>query len=396
MSQKYRDFRSEVGQALVTMDSTQAYNVTHSHSSSYINFTFPLDQDTEDGPHKEFYEKARFVTGLICYPIMCIFGMTGNIFILIVLAQKSMRTSTNVFLSALAVSDFLKLVNDSLYFLTILLLETNEAAGNKCYGYLYPYAHFVFNISTCVSSWLTISVAIERYVLVCHPTLSKTWTSIPRSQWISTACFVVMTAVAIPSALRYRTVELPEVRNGTNVTVLDVELTDLWKDNTTFVTAYNWVQGLLRSMIPLVILVISSSAIINALRKTRANKKMASRNKITTMLIIVIFFFLICITPDAVMSGFFNLGYAESDNNLVKGVREITDMLLGVNAAINFTLYMIFNKIFRDQFVSLFCGRCRSETQRSALLDTKYSQLEEKNVNGDSTKSRNNNLTSAL
>ena len=95
--------------------------------------------------------------------------------------------------------------------------------------------------------------------------------------------------------------------------------------------------------------------IINALRKTRANKKMASRNRITVLLCIVIIVFLICVTPDALMSGVFGLGYVDA-NNLVRGVREFTDLLLVVNSAVNFTLYAAFNKAFREQLYSLFAG----------------------------------------
>lgn len=341
------------------------------NASNATNCTFFTETASED--FHDFYKTAQFVTGLICYPIICAYGMLGNIFILIVLRQKAMHTSTNVYLSALAVADLLKLVNDSLYFLTILLFETDPDAGNKAFGYLYPYAHFIFNMSVCVSSWLTVSVAVERYILVCHPIKSKTLTTIPRAKWISAICFFVMTAVAVPSAFRYRTVEEIVFENGVNKTVLDVKLTELWKDHQ-FVVSYNWLQSLLRSIIPLFVLVVMNGFIINALRKTRANKKQSKANKITIMLCIVIIFFLVCIIPDAVMSAFFNLGYVESDNYLVKGVREITDMLLGVNAAMNFILYIIFNKIFRDHFVGLFCGRCIKDKNKE---DAQYRRLNE-------------------
>ena len=360
-------------------------NSTTTSSTDLLNSS--IMNTTEEPPYMDFYDNAQFVTGLICYPIICLIGLTGNILIVIVLAQKSMATSTNVYLSALAIGDIIKLINDLLYFLTVLLVKVDPISGNKMYGYLYPYAHFIFNMSVCVSSWLTVSVAAERYILVCHPTQAISLTTIPRAKIITTVCFIFMTAIAIPSALRYRTVQITTIENGVNTTMYEVELTDLWK-NDGFVTAYTWTQSLLRSIIPLVILVIMNAFIIRSLRQTRANKKLASRNKITIMLIIVIIFFLCCITPDAVMSAFFNFGYTESENYLVKGVREITDMLLGVNAAMNFILYMIFNQIFRDQFLSLFCNRCvkagwcasskDANKKKTKTEDTKYSRLSDK------------------
>lgn len=313
----------------------------------------------------EFYNTARIVTGLTVYPIVCLFGLVGNTLILSVLTKKSFASSTDIYLGALALSDMAKLLNDFLYFVTCLLMETNPSAGNKAYAFLYPYAHFVFNASVCVSSWLTVSVSVERYILVCHPTKSKTMTSVARSKAISLAVIVGMSLVALPSALRYRTVEVVRqsrddrtmmVTGGSNVTSLDVELTALFK-NETFSRAYNWLQSLLRSIIPLGILIITSCFITNALWKTRANKKMASRNRITLMLTIVVLFFIVCILPDAVMSALY-LGYTESDSFLVRGIREITDTLLAVNAAVNFLLYVLFNRRFKTSFERQFCAAC--------------------------------------
>ena len=48
------------------------------------------------------------LTGLYCYPVVCSFGIVGNLLSLIVFAQKNLRTSTNIYLGALATSDLLK------------------------------------------------------------------------------------------------------------------------------------------------------------------------------------------------------------------------------------------------------------------------------------------------
>ena len=344
----------------------ETFQLSAAGNGSDLNTTSNVTTD-DLAPFIDFYNTAQFVTGLVCNPILCACGLVGNTFILIVMSQKSMATSTNIYLSALAVSDIIKLINDLLYSLTILLLKVSPIIGNRMFGYLYPHAHFIFNMSVCVSSWLTVSVAVERYILVCHPTRSVSLITRQRAVAISVACYVIMTSVAVPSALRYRTVPVA-TPDGSNATWLGVELTALWQDGA-FVLVYNWLQSLLRSIVPLFILVFVNAFIINALRQTRANKKLASRNKITVMLIIVILFFLVCIIPDAVMSAFFNLGYVESDNYLVKGVREITDMLLAVNAAVNYPLYMIFNKIFRDQFFASFCRTVKPGE------DTRYSRV---------------------
>jgi len=76
-------------------------------------------------PYEELYESARFITGLILYPIICIFGLTGNTLIIVVLANKAALTSTDVLLASLAVSDAVKLVNDLLYSATCATMQVS-------------------------------------------------------------------------------------------------------------------------------------------------------------------------------------------------------------------------------------------------------------------------------
>ena len=301
-----------------------------------------------------FYKNAQFVTGLICYPLICFFGLTGNIVSLVVLNQKKMITSTNVFLSALAVADIIKLLNDVLYFIVLILFRVDPINGNRMHGHLYPYAHYIFNEAVCVTAWLTVSVAVERYIAVCHPTKAKEMCTVRRARIVSTVVFIVMSLLAVPSAMKYKTLRFYD--NTTNMVKYDIGVTELGR-NESFMTAYTWLQNLLRSVVPLVVLIILNACIIHALRKSRIKgKKMSSRNRITLTLIIVIIVFSICITPDAIMSTIFNFGYYDETNLLVRGIREITDMLLAINSAVNFIIYCTFSKVFRDTFLEIMCS----------------------------------------
>ena len=309
----------------------------------------------QDQEYLHFYESAQFVTGLICYPIICVVGLTGNILTLIVLSHKKMLTSTNVFLSALAVADIIKLLNDLLYFLVSILMRTHPDAGNRMMGYMYPFSHYIFNEAVCVAAWLTVSVAVERYISVCHATTAKAVCTVSRARVISTIVFVIMSLLAVPSALRYQRKVVPEP--GKNGTMFEIELSPLGR-NERFMTGYTWIQNLLRSIIPLFVLLILNTCIIHALRKQRVpGKKMSSRNRITMMLIVVIVVFIICIFPDAIMSTFFGYGYIEG-SYLVKGIREFTDTLLAINSAVNFMIYCLCSRSFRDIFAEIFLKHC--------------------------------------
>ncbi len=154
---------------------------------------------------------------------------------------------------------------------------------------------------------------------------------------------------------RYRTVT-NVVDPMTNMTTLDVEVTEMWQ-NRTFALSITWIHNLLRSVIPLLILCVLNYYIIQSLRHTKSTrKKLSSRNRITVMLLSIVIVFVVCITPDTVMT-FIGLGYTDA-NYLARAIREITDLLLTINSGVNFILYCIFNKAFRKEFMLLFCTKC--------------------------------------
>ncbi|KAL4229233.1 hypothetical protein ACF0H5_012272 [Mactra antiquata] len=331
------------------------YDISSNLSFIHILTTIPTESSKTLEPYQDFYLRARFITGLVFYPVMCLFGITGNIMSVIVMSQKQMRSSTNTYLFALAISDLIKLIVDFLYFTVILIGQFDTSTGNRAFAFLYPYAHYVFNASLCVSAWLIVSVAVERYIYVCHPTKVKVYCNIYKARTISFSVFIVMSVLAIPNGMRYRTVL--KINNETGATDYDVMLSDLWK-NQLFTDVYTWFQNLLRSIIPLVILIILNACIMYGLRRCRLlRSKTPKKYRITTMLVTVILVFLVCITPDTIMSTFFGLGYSE-ENYLARGIREITDLLLLINSAANFVIYCIFNTIYWCHFRRLFCYTC--------------------------------------
>jgi nociceptin receptor len=172
----------------------------NSSTKTLLRDTNLIELDVE---YKSFYETAQFITGLILYPIICTVGISGNILTLIVLQHPKLLTSTNVFLSALAVADLFKLFNDILYLIFNILVRTKPSAGNEMWGYMYPFSHYVLNQSVCVASWLTVCIGVERYLYVCHASRARVWCTVARARFTSALVFIVMSIAAIPTALRY-------------------------------------------------------------------------------------------------------------------------------------------------------------------------------------------------
>ena len=310
----------------------------------------------ETEAHKDFYQASQLLTGLVMYPIFCVVGLCGNSFAIAVVLQRKM-TSTSVFLIALALADILKVLNDCLYIVVSFLFLTHDFHGNRMWGWFYPFSHYVFNQSLCVSAWLTVAIGIERYLLVCKPAKAKQICNVRRAKFISLLLAVFMSLLALPCAFRYTRVTIIDPESGKQS--YDVTLTKLGCSDG-FRTAYIWCLNLTRSVIPLCILAFLNSCIILALHRQscKAGKQIsASKNRITVMLVAVIVVFLVCVTPDAFMSTVFNFGYYDDESYLVKGLREYSDLLLLVNSAVNFLVYCRFNQQFRSLFREVI-GQC--------------------------------------
>lgn len=340
--------------ATLNMSGTDSLYIVFDNTTPFQENTTVVEYICSEKPdeYAVFYEWAQFITGLIIYPIVCALGIIGNTLALVVLAHKDMRTATNVYLSSLAVSDTIKLLNDLMYFVLLVLKLNGVDDDNMIIFNFYPYAHYIFNMSVCVTAWLTVSVAVDRYIAVCHITKAKEMCTIARARIVSSAVFISMIILSIPSALRYKPMLVYD--NRLNISCYNIQQSTLGK-NDQFMTPYTWVQNSLRSIIPLIVLIILNARIINELRKQRVpGKKLSSRNRITLMLIVIILCFVVCIMPDAAMSLFFGFGYVD-ETSLVRGIREITDSLLAVNSAMNFVLYCSMSKIFRTTFMNIFC-----------------------------------------
>ncbi len=337
---------------------------------SEVNLTVTPSNTTDD--YEGFYEMSQFVTGVILYPIVISCGLIGNSLTLAVLSDPRMRTSTNAFLSALAVADILKLLNDTLYFIVSILFIHHKTAANNMLGYMYPFSHYVLNQAICVSAWLTVSVAVERYVSVCHASKARVVCTVRRARIISAVVFVLMSLISVPAGLRYQ--RKLKTNPLTNTTEFEIGLSELGQ-NESFMPVYTWILNLLRSIIPLCVLIVLNGLIIHSLRQERVpGKKMSSRNRITMMLIVVIIVFIVCIFPDAIMSTVFNFGYVD-ESSLVKGIREFTDLLVAINSAVNFGIYCVCSRCFREVFADKFCHRGRGRRGSRQGRTTMYEMV---------------------
>ena len=140
------------------------------NATRYMNITADLD--------------IRYALPLYGYimPFLVVVTIIANTLIVLVLSKKHMRTPTNLVLMAMALSDMLTLLFPAPWLLYLYTFGNHHRPLrplSACYAYNYM-NEVVPALFHTASIWLTLALAIQRYIYVCHPPLARTWCTMER------------------------------------------------------------------------------------------------------------------------------------------------------------------------------------------------------------------------
>jgi len=281
------------------MDYLKIKNMTL-NTTTHINTVSTKYED-----YQKFYEIMREITGIYLFPFISLFGITGNIFVIIVYA-KSKIYSTSFFLIALSASDILKLLNDLAYFLVMFITKFDPKLGEQIFLLLYSYTHYIFVFTALNTSWLVCTIAIDRYLTVVKQYMinqTKVVVSI-------LVIFILALVFAIPSPMFH--MKLTSYNPVTNLTSSQIVDTELGKSE--FKRYYQFINGIIKSVLPVFLLIYLNYCILRVVYKNRIKNKtrkkgVKSNSRITIMLVTIVLTFMICVLPDSIMS-MMQLGYA--------------------------------------------------------------------------------------
>ncbi|XP_023680164.1 growth hormone secretagogue receptor type 1-like [Paramormyrops kingsleyae] len=331
-------------------------------NTSNCSFNSTLD---ENGTHwRAEYPVTLFpipiLTGItITCALLFLIGVTGNVMtILVVTMYKDMRTTTNLYLSSMALSDLLIFICMPLDLYRIWRYRPWNFGDLLC-------KLFQFISESCTySTILSITaLSVERYFAICFPLRAKVLVTKGRVRGIILLLWIVAFCSAGPIFVLVGV----EHENGTNS----------WETNECKATEYAVGSGLLTTMVwvssiffflPVFCLTVLYSLIGRKLwrrrRKEKIGPNISSRDKnnkqTVKMLAVVVFAFVLCWLPFHVGRYLISKS-SEAGSPLVSLISQycnlVSFVLFYLSAAINPILYNIMSKKYRDAACKLFRGK---------------------------------------
>ena len=348
----------------------QAQNNVHDNGQDEVKLT-----STSAPSHYNGCELVEFLITVVLAGISCLLGFTGNLLSIVILRRDPRKSVTLFLLTVLAVADFMFLMPMVVLFVVpgfCRFVPNCNPSLERTLPYIDQYGWAVASMCHTGTVYVVVLVTIHRYISVCkpHDAPRLSTISIARRQVLLVVLFAVV--FNIPRFVEFEVENLAKY-NGTNGTQVKLEPQRVFTRigrNVWFQVLYkNIAFYLFMYIIPLFTLVILSSRLARTLQKRHKNRfRMSVRrhqreDNTTFVLIIVVAVFVICQTPTPFQRFFY---YIFGDGGRACGhfffyFERFADYLAVLNSCVNFMIYVIFARGFRQNLTDMCMGQPRSK-----------------------------------
>lgn len=172
------------------------------------------------GPELVAFSKfyAAYVHGYASL-IICVVGSLANVMNIIVLTRKDMISPTNVVLTGLAIADLAVLLDYIPYTCHMYLRPNSHSVIDRwTYGWaLFVLWHSNFSqVFHTVSIWLTVVLAVWRYIAVAYPQKNRDWCKMENTYKAVITGYIICPVICIPVFLSLNVTPITELldKNG--------------------------------------------------------------------------------------------------------------------------------------------------------------------------------------
>ncbi|ESP01928.1 hypothetical protein LOTGIDRAFT_172301 [Lottia gigantea] len=329
------------------------------------NFTQVLSmQDNSTVPTPEVPESleiTRYVVQKLLVPLISTIGLLGNGLNILVLRHKHMKgISTNFYLFILCVADVTYLI------LTLCLsfIHCRNTYQPITAFYFIVYARPITDLAGNVAVWITVAFTIERYIGVSSPIKGKVWCTVRKAKIIS---FITILFCIINTFPEFFETKIVSLQNGGH----RCEPT-IFSGYSSYQIGYYWWFVSIFTFIPFSFLFVFNALLIRTLLEASKNRKQLlhweskkasvknrrEQHKMTLMLVTIVIIFLLCQLPWTVLllyrTYLSERGLPQPMND-IRVAGNICNLLVQLNASVNFYLYSFFSRKFRRTLRRILC-----------------------------------------
>ena len=310
-------------------------------------------------------------------PCIIILGTIGNILTIIVMRQKTMQTtSSSLYFIVLAVTDTLILyVGLFRHWLREFQgLDIRLLSVETCKLHV-----FLVYLLADFSSWILVAVTAQRVIAVYSPFKIATLYTTKR---IIVGLLIILLILVLINLHLFWGIDYMYVDDERVGTTCKYTLEESW---TLWVETWQWVNSAIYCFLPFSIFLISYLVIIWKLlmaKKLRTNEMRVSNNdqgvrvsNSTAMFFAITFTFLVLTSPIEIVLVGYNEFFPNDNLDTLSRFQltwAIVNLLTSSNNAINFFLYCLSGKKFRDAFLSFIRCPCRSSPSNQNSNSTSF------------------------
>jgi len=349
-----------------TMLSTTLYHLTQNISADGVHGAGMGAHYTSDPT----LEAVSFYLGNVFHPFVCVFGLIGNVFNVIVLSRHRMKATMDSTMERGAHTGLMALaVSDELYCL-FALLDALLSRPSSAFTYRDPsmyarvYGKYFLNTFVRTGTWLTVIMAAGRFAAICRPIQARYLLGVNCTRVAVAVTFIFWTLIGLPMIWSFSVIEVPCPPDDV-IIVVDLGRFVLEFDGQ-LKTSFTYIWAILGFFLPVSLLVYFNFHLIVALRESSrirslyrvSSKVTTAGSRVTPTLVAIVCMLLALVSPSEMLQ-FYYYG-VKNKVEMFNLAIVITNILQTFNFSFNFVLYCIVNVHFRETWKELLhLSTCR-------------------------------------
>ncbi|KAF0310784.1 FMRFamide receptor [Amphibalanus amphitrite] len=271
-------------------------------------------------------------------------GIVCNTISIYILSRKQMRASINCCLIGLATFDILLLVCS--IFVWGLPAISQYSGGmrsltSRIIPHMTPWLYPLATIAHTGSTYVTVTVTVERYVAVCHSLKARYICTYGRARLYMILISIFVVVYNVPKFLETEVQPIVNIRENRTIVGYIACPTPLRNERTYIEVYIMWMYFIVMYCIPFGTLVILNSLIYRNVRIANRMRQLLSRRQQKEIGLATMLFAIVLLFMEAGM----------------ERIADFSNLLININSSSNFVIYCIFGQKFRRLFLRLFCER---------------------------------------